>query len=101
MRRGFDITKLDDKNYGVSSEALDKIIAMTNLSQPDSLHRLKRIFQLIGLDKALKKAGVTAGDTVNVSGKVFEWSEEETRQPHKQSKFAYKYKAVQAARRRR
>lgn len=100
-RRGFNITKLDDSNYRVAGVALDKILAMTNLSQPDSLHRLKRIFQLIGLDKALKKTGVTAGDTVTVSGKVFEWSDEDSRQPHKKSKFAYKYKAVQTARRRR
>ncbi|MBU2483341.1 MAG: Obg family GTPase CgtA, partial [Proteobacteria bacterium] len=101
VRQGFDITKIDDRNYGVAGVALHKIIAMTNLAQPDSLHRLKSIFRLIGLDKALKKAGVTAGDTVTVSGKVFEWSDEETRQPHKKSKFAYKYKAVQAARRRK
>lgn len=101
VRRGFTVMKMDDGSYDVVGEALDKIVAMTNLAQLDSLHRLKRIFQLIGLDKALKKAGVVAGDTVTVSGKVFEWSDEESKQPHKKSKFAYKYKAVQTARRRR
>ncbi len=101
VRRGFTVLNQGDGNYEVSGEALDTIVAMTNLAQPDSIQRLKRIFQLIGLDKALKKAGVTAGDTVTVSEKVFEWSDDDSPQPHKKSKFAYKYKTLKDVRRRR
>ena len=67
------------------------ILAMTNFNQPDSINRLRRIFKLIGLDKALKKAGVLPGDQIRIAGKNFEWSEHQITPPHKRSKFAYKY----------
>ncbi len=90
-KEGFKIATGEDGIMEVGSETLATIIAMTNFNQPDSINRLRRIFKLIGLDKALKKAGVLPGDPVRIAGKNFEWSEHQITPPHKRSKFAYKY----------
>jgi GTP-binding protein len=91
VREGFRIAEGEDGTMEAGSESLTTIIAMTNFAQPDSINRLRRIFKLIGLDKALKKAGVMPGDQVRIAGKNFEWSDHEVVPPHKRSKFAYKY----------
>ena len=91
VKEGFKIGEGLDGLMEANSEALNTIIAMTNFSQPDSINRLRRIFKLIGLDKALKKAGVVPGDQVRIAGREFEWSEHQITPPHKRSKFAYKY----------
>ncbi|MFA6435357.1 MAG: GTPase ObgE [Elusimicrobiales bacterium] len=91
VREGFKISEAEDGLMEANSEALTTIIAMTNFNQPDSINRLRRIFKLIGLDKALKKAGVLPGDQIRIAGKNFEWSEHQITPPHKRSKFAYKY----------
>jgi GTP-binding protein len=91
IKAGIKITTGPDGLLEAGSETLNTIIAMTNFNQPDSINRLRRIFHLIGLDKALKKAGVLPGDNIRISGKNFEWSEHHITPPHKRSKFAYKY----------
>jgi len=91
VKEGFRISEGEDGLMEANSEALSTIIAMTNFNQPDSINRLRRIFKLIGLDKALKKAGVLPGDQIRIAGKNFEWSEHQITPPHKRSKFAYKY----------
>ena len=91
VKEGFTISEAEDGVMEANSDSLTTIIAMTNFNQPDSINRLRRIFQLIGLDKALKKAGVVAGDQIRIAGKNFEWSEHQITPPHKRSKFAYKY----------
>jgi GTP-binding protein len=92
VKEGFKIATGADGLLEAGSESLTTIIAMTNFNQPDSVNRLRRIFSLIGLDKALKKAGALPGDQVRIAGKNFEWSEQRVTPPHKQSKFAYKYR---------
>lgn len=91
VKQGFAISEAADGVMEASGGSLETIIAMTNFNQPDSINRLRRIFQLIGLDKALKKAGVLPGDQVRIAGRDFEWSEHRITPPHKRSKFAYKY----------
>ena len=46
-----------------------------NLNDTESLGFLQRKMKEIGLNEALKKAGVEEGDTVNILGYVFEWYE--------------------------
>ena len=88
---GFTVGRSDDGAYVVSGARVEKLIAMTNFSQPDSWDRLRRIFRTIGLDKALKKAGAGEGDTVRIGAREFDWSDAPlpTGRP---GKFDYKYK---------
>ncbi len=88
---GFVIRRTDSGGYAVSGARLEKLIAMTNFSQPDSWDRIRRIFRTIGLDKALKKAGAQDGDLVHIADREFEWSDEVLPQG-KPGKFDYKYR---------
>jgi len=91
MKKGFVLGRDADGALRVSGEKIMKIIAMTNFTQADSWDRLRRIFRVIGLDKAIKKAGLEEGDTVRIGEREFEWSDEPlpSRRP---GKFAYKYR---------
>ncbi|OGR85902.1 MAG: hypothetical protein A2021_05220, partial [Elusimicrobia bacterium GWF2_52_66] len=92
LPKGFIVGRSADGMFELTGEKLLKIMAMVNFAQPDSLNRLRRIFKLIGVDKALKRHGVTAGETVRIAGREFEWTEEIQRnRPKKNAKFAYKY----------
>ncbi len=88
---GFRVAKDHTGAFVVSGAKIEKLIAMTNFSQPDSWDRLRRILRTIGLDKALKKAGAEAGDAVRIADREFEWSDEAL-PAGKRGKFAYKYR---------
>ncbi len=88
---GFRVAKDHTGAFVVSGAKIEKLIAMTNFSQPDSWDRLRRILRAIGLDKALKKAGAEAGNAVRIADREFEWSDEPL-PAGKQAKFAYKYR---------
>jgi len=89
--RGFKVSVDSEGVYGVKGVGVEKLIAMTNFSQPDSWDRLRRIFRTIGLDKALKKAGAMPGDTVRIVDREFEWSDAPL-PAGRPGKFAYKYR---------
>jgi len=91
VKRGLVLSRDADGVLRGSGEKVDKLIAMTNFTQPDSWDRLHKVFKLIGLDKALKKAGVVADDLVRIGGREFQWSDEAL-PTGKPTKFAYKYR---------
>jgi len=88
---GFRVAVDTEGVYNVTGVRIEKLISMTNFSQPDSWERVHRIFRTIGLDKALKKAGAIQGDMVRIRDCEFQWSDTQ-RKPGKAGKFAYKYK---------
>lgn len=96
VKRGLTLVRDPDGVVRVLGEKVDKLVAMTNFMQPDSWDRLRRIFKLIGLDKALKKAGVVQDDLVRIGEREFQWSEEAA-PAGRPSKFAYKYKKYKPA----
>lgn len=91
VKKGFTLSRDSDGVARVEGDKIATIVAMTNFSQADSWDRLRRIFKLIGMDKALKKAGVEADDRVRIGLQEFQWSDAPL-PSRKQSKFAYKYK---------
>ena len=48
---------------------------MTDFEDYVSLRRFDRAWKFMGLDKLLKKEGIQEGDTVNLYGVEFTWSE--------------------------
>ncbi len=91
MEKGFNISRNEEGLLEVESKNLLKLISMTHFSQAEAVIKLKNTFKLIGLDKALKKEGVTDGETILISGKAFEWTFEDNSRNIKKSKFQYKY----------
>ena len=54
---------------------VEKLIAMTDFDNPVSLRRFERAWKFMGLDKLLKKEGIQEGDTVNLYGVEFSFSD--------------------------
>ena len=54
---------------------VDRLAAITNFNQPESLIRFRNILKKIGVDRALRKLGIVVGQTVVVAGREYEWVE--------------------------
>ncbi len=88
---GFTIRKDHTGTFVVTGEKIEKLVAMTNFSQPEAWDRIRMVFKTIGLDKALKKAGAEPGAPIRIVKREFEWSDAAP-QADRKSKFAYKYR---------
>ena len=64
-----------DNVYKVKGKRLEKLVSMTNFDNPVSLRHFERSWHFMGLDKLLIKEGVKEGDTVDLYGFEFTFSE--------------------------
>jgi GTP-binding protein len=62
----------DWRLIGVS---LERAAAMTYWEHDQSVRRFQRMLQQLGVDVALREAGVKAGDTVKIGEYELEWQE--------------------------
>ncbi|MGB0384446.1 MAG: GTPase ObgE [Ardenticatenaceae bacterium] len=69
----FTIEQEDDETWVVRGQEIERIIQMINWEQDESVQRLQRQFQGIGISDALKRAGIEIGDTVRVGLAEFDW----------------------------
>lgn len=70
----FEIEKKDGVFY-VKGKRVEKLVGMTNFEDYVSLRRFDRAWRFMGLDRLLKKQGIQEGDTVNLYGVEFTFSE--------------------------
>ena len=70
----FEIEKKDGVFY-VKGKRVEKLVGMTNFEDYVSLRRFDKAWRFMGLDKLLKKQGIQEGDTVNLYGVEFTFSE--------------------------
>jgi GTPase len=61
--------------WRVSGEAIERAAAMTYWEYDDSLRRFQRILSTLGIEDALRKAGVQEGDTVFIGEYELEWQD--------------------------
>nr|WP_304650825.1 Obg family GTPase CgtA [Syntrophomonas palmitatica] len=61
--------------YEVSGKRIEKLMAMTNFGSDEGLQRFQRTIEHMGLEEALRKKGIKAGDTVRIKDIEFEYSE--------------------------
>jgi GTP-binding protein len=73
--QGFFISREDDASYRVAGKSVERIVAMTDLSNDEALEYMHQKFVRMGLEKALKRHGVIEGDIVRVGEFEFEYSE--------------------------
>ena len=73
---GVKITRDDDGSWRVLGREAERSVALSDLTDVGALdyaqHRLKKL----GVDKALKRAGVRHGDEVRVGSFAFEYEED-------------------------
>jgi GTP-binding protein len=63
------------EGWRVSGEAIERAAAMTYWEHFQSVRRFQRILETLGIDKALRQAGVQEGDTVYIGDYELEWQE--------------------------
>ncbi len=72
--RQFEIQR-EAHGWRVSGEAIERAAAMTYWEYEQSVHRFQRILQTLGIEEALRKAGVSQGDTVFIGEYELEWED--------------------------
>lgn len=71
-----DFKIIKEKNgWRVSGESIERAAAMTYWQYYQSIRRFHRILQTLGIDKALKEAGIKEGDTVYIGNFELVWEE--------------------------
>ena len=64
-----------DQAWRVSGEAIERAAAMTYWEYDQSIRRFQRIIETLGIDAALRQAGVKQGDTVFIGEHELEWED--------------------------
>ncbi len=70
----FEIEKTDE-GYIVTGKRIERAAAMTFFDQPGSVRRFQKFMAGIGVDKALRKAGIQEGESVFVADWELTWQE--------------------------
>ncbi len=70
----FSISQTQD-GWRISGEAIERAASMTYWSEFQSIRRFQRILETLGIDAALRKAGVENGDTVHIGDFELEWQD--------------------------
>jgi GTP-binding protein len=72
--RHFTIAPQED-GWRVSGEAIERAAAMTYWEEEPSVRRFQRILRALGIEEALRAAGVQSGDTVHIGEYELEWQD--------------------------
>jgi GTP-binding protein len=75
---GFTIEAEDDA-YRVRGKRVERLAVQTNFDNEESAERFQRELLRLGIDPALRKAGVRPGDSVRIAGIELEWDPPEDR----------------------
>jgi len=72
--RTFTVEKTDS-GYVVRGRAIERAAAMTYWEHDGSVRRFQRLMETLGVEEALRKAGVEEGDTVTIAGFELDWQD--------------------------
>lgn len=64
-----------DRGWRISGKGLERAAAMTYWEHFQSIRRFQRILEVMGVDQALREAGVEPGDIVMIGQHELEWEE--------------------------
>ncbi len=73
---GVEIIREDDAGYRVVGRSAERAVALSDLNDPGALEYSRYRLTSLGVDKALRKAGVREGDTVRIGDFEFDWEDD-------------------------
>jgi GTP-binding protein len=73
--REFHITREGANEWRIIGAAIERAAKMTYWEHDGSLRRFQKIMETLGVDEALRDAGVQEGDTVSIGEFELEWQE--------------------------
>jgi GTP-binding protein len=68
----FSLEREDDA-FRVRGRRIERLVAQTNFEVEESAERFQRELVRLGVDAALRKAGIRPGDSVRIAGHELEW----------------------------
>ncbi len=71
----FEITREPDASWRISGVAIERAAKMTYWEHYGSIRRFQKIMSALGIEKALREAGIEEGDTVRIDEYELEWQE--------------------------
>jgi GTP-binding protein len=72
--KSFTITRVQE-GWRVAGQSIERAASMTYWEHYQSIRRFQRILETLGIDQALRKAGVQVGDTVFIGDFELEWQD--------------------------
>jgi GTP-binding protein len=66
----------EEDGWRVRGRRIERLIAMTNFTQDESVDRIQRVLAATGISAALENAGVQEGDTVRIEKAELVWGED-------------------------
>ncbi|MBN1302991.1 MAG: GTPase ObgE [Anaerolineales bacterium] len=73
--KDFRISREDDGSWRVSGSAIERSAAMTYWEHRGSLRRFQRLMERLGVEEALRAAGIEEGETVHIGEYALEWQD--------------------------
>src|SRR5215216_926004 len=73
--REFAVAQEGANEWRISGVAIERAASMTYWQHDGSVRRFQKIMETLGVDEALRKAGVQEGDTVAIGDFELEWQE--------------------------
>ena len=74
---GYKISREDDGGFRVEGRSIERVVAMSDLNNEDALDYVHQKLTRMGLEKAMKKYGISQGDIVRIGEMEFEFEDEE------------------------
>lgn len=71
----FTIRREDNADWRVSGAAIERAAKMTYFEHSGSLRRFQKMMEALGVEEALRKAGIQNGDTVLIGDFELEWQD--------------------------
>lgn len=76
VERGFSVQSAGGGVFHLRGRFVERAAAMLDSTLPEAVDRFQRALRRIGVDRALRQAGVQDGDVVRCGAVEFEWSNE-------------------------
>lgn len=73
--QAFTIERTPDGGWRVRGEAIERAASMTYWEYEENVRRFQRLIETLGIDAALRKAGIQEGDTVYIGEYELEWQD--------------------------
>ena len=73
--RDFKVTREGSHEWRVTGAAIERAAAMTQWEHDGSVRRFQKIMETLGVEEALRQAGVQDGDTVAIGDFELEWQD--------------------------
>lgn len=65
----------DNDLWVITGKSIERSAAMTYWESEESVRRFQRLMEHLGVDSALRKAGISNGETVSIGDYEFEWQD--------------------------